>query len=188
MSNPLWPVLLVLALVFFWAIGAYNRLVRLRAAVGTAFAALEPLLRERLAWVKGALPPAEPPAPDAPASTLDEPRTQAWARLDAAGEQLALALAPVRSQPVSARAVCSLAQAQAALHAAWVAVAPPEAGQALQAQWDRLRHQELPLTGAFNEAVRAYNAAATQFPAMVMARLCGFRPGQMLEPTGEDKA
>ena len=113
MSNPLWPVLLVLALVFFWAIGAYNRLVRLRAAVGTAFAALEPLLRERLAWVKGALPPAEPPAPDAPASTLDEPRTQAWARLDAAGEQLALALAPVRSQPVSARAVCSLAQAQA---------------------------------------------------------------------------
>ena len=78
MSNPLWPVLLVLALVFFWAIGAYNRLVRLRAAVGTAFAALEPLLRERLAWVKGALPPAEPPAPDAPASTLDEPRTQAW--------------------------------------------------------------------------------------------------------------
>ena len=62
MSNPLWPVLLVLALVFFWAIGAYNRLVRLRAAVGTAFAALEPLLRERLAWVKGALPPAEPPA------------------------------------------------------------------------------------------------------------------------------
>ena len=186
MSQSLWSLVLVLALVFFWAIGAYNRLVRLRAAVGTAFAALEPLLRERLAWVKSVLPPADP-SPDAPASTLDESQTQAWARLGAAGDQLALALAPVRSQPVSARAVRSLAQAQAALQAAGVAVAPAEAGPALQAQWDRLRHQELPLTAAFNEAVRAYNAAATQFPAMVMARLCGFRPGQVLIPAEDDR-
>ena len=37
------------------------------------------------------------------------------------------------------------------------------------------------------EAVRAYNAAATQFPAMVMARLCGFRPGQVLIPAEDDR-
>lgn len=180
MPPILWSALLALALVFFWAIGAYNRLVRLRAAVGAAFAVLEPLLRERLAWVKGAQPPADAPAPsDAAAATLDEP--QAWARLHAASEQLALALAPVRSQPADGPAVRSLALAQAALQAAWAAVAPADAAHALHAQWDRLRHQELPLTAAFNDAVRAYNAATAQFPAAVMARLCGFRPAQPLD-------
>ena len=167
MSDFLWSGVLLLALVLFWAIGAYNRLVRLRAAVGAAFGALDPLLGERLAWVQGA--PAHDPA-----------RAEAWARLGAAAEQWAVALAPVRAQPANGPAVLSLAQAQAALEAAWAAAAPADAAHALHAQWDRLRHQELPLLAANNEAVRVYNAARAQFPAAVMARLGGFRPAQAL--------
>lgn len=170
------------ALLFFWVIGAYNRMVRLRAAAGKAFAALEPLLKEQLAWVQSSVP--------APSAGVDSPAADeqpaAWARLLAASEQFALALGPVRAQPLSAGAMNSLAQARAVLDAAWgdaqALLGATADGQASaeppQLQWDKLRQQEIPLVAAFDAAVQAHNAAVRQFPANVLARLCGFRAGQ----------
>lgn len=44
--------LLVLAVLAFWLLGAYNRLMRLRAAIGGTFAALEIQLRKRQALLR----------------------------------------------------------------------------------------------------------------------------------------
>ena len=60
----------LLALLFFWAIGAYNRLVRLRSTVVKAFAVLDEQLVRQLVWVQGCLPGslhscARPPNPTA---------------------------------------------------------------------------------------------------------------------------
>ena len=70
----------LLALLFFWAIGAYNRLVRLRSAVVKAFAVLDEQLVRQLVWVQGCLPEAmRGGAVTAPGELQDEV-TAAWAR------------------------------------------------------------------------------------------------------------
>ena len=46
----------VLAVLFFWAVGAYNRLVVLRASVAKQFAAVDAQLLRVLVWMQGNLP------------------------------------------------------------------------------------------------------------------------------------
>ena len=46
----------ILAVLFFWAVGAYNRLVRLRTLAVKNFAALDEQLVRQLVWVQGCLP------------------------------------------------------------------------------------------------------------------------------------
>ena len=164
------------ALLFFWGIGAYNRLVRLRAAVVKAFAALDEQLVRQLVWVQGCLPePMRGGAQTEPGELQDEV-TAAWARLHAASEQFAVALAQLRAQPIDAQAMASL---RTAWGTALQDAVPPDAvpsAERLQSRWMRLLHQALPLRTAFNDAVGAYNQAIAQFPASLLARLVGFRP------------
>lgn len=167
-----------LALLFFWGLGAHNRLMRLRTAIGKAFAQLDPLLAERLAWIESVLVPmlaggaGAAPAPQAPA----------WSRLMAARDQFALALASVRGQPADAGAMRRLLLADSVLQGVWAELlgALPGVDEPFpgRAEWrsalDRLRHQERPLVAAFNEAVARYNRAAAQFPAVLLAQAFGF--------------
>ena len=181
-SATLWWIVVV-ALLLFWGIGAYNRLVRLRAAVSKAFAALDEQLMRQLVCVQGCLPDSmNDEAAAAPAEPMDG-ASAAWARLQSAGDQFAVALAQARSQPIDVPCMARLVMAHEALRAAWAgaladavpADAVPSA-ERLQARWMRLLHQSLPFRTAFNEAAQAYNQAVQQFPASVLARLFGFRP------------
>ena len=109
----------LLALLFFWAIGAYNRLVRLRSAVVKAFAVLDEQLVRQLVWVQGCLPEAmRGGAVTAPGELQDEVAA-AWARLHAASEQFAVALAQARAQPIDVPGMASLVMAHEALRTAW---------------------------------------------------------------------
>lgn len=184
MSDGLVMAVVVLALVLFWALGAYNRLMRLRAAIGAAWAALDARFIERLAWMGDALKQGQGRAG---ADVAPAPAPPSWVRLGAASEQWALALAPVRARPADADAVGRLVLAHAALEAAWAGVPVQDWASHMAmdatpvlAQWERLRQQEQPLVAAFNAAVQRYNAAIDQFPAALMARLCGFRAAQAL--------
>ena len=174
---------LVAALLFFWVIGAYNRLVRLRTAVARGFAALDEQLVRQLVWVQGCLPEAMRGGPMTVPGELPDEVTAAWARLQAASEQFAVALAQARSQPIDVPAMASLVMAHEALRTAWSSAladaVPADAvpsAERLQARWMRLLHQALPLRTAFNDAAQAYNQAIAQFPALLVARLFGFRP------------
>ena len=173
----------LLALLFFWAVGAYNRLVRLRAAAAKAFAALDEQLVRQLVWVQGCLPESMRGGPATTPGELQDEVTATWARLQAASEQFALALAQARAQAFDVPAMASLVLAHEALRTAWgaalaVAVAPDAVPSAerLQARWMRLLHQSLPLRTGFNDAASSYNQAIGQFPALLVARLFGFRP------------
>lgn len=172
----------LLALLLFWAVGAYNRLVRLRAGVTKAFAALDEQLLRQLVLIQGCLPEA---LRDGAHEDSDEPADAAmaaWQRLQAAGEQFGVALAQARAQPVDAAAMAGLVLAHEALRTAWTSAlaeaVPADAvpsAERLQQRWMRLLHQALPLRTAFNEAAQAYNQAIRQFPAALLARLSGFR-------------
>jgi LemA protein len=182
MSATLWWVLAG-AIPLFWGIGAYNRLVRLRTAVSKAFAALDEQLVRQLVCVQGCLPDSmNDEAVDASEEPL-EGAAAAWARLQAASDQFAVALAQARNQPVDVPCMARLVMAHEALRAAWAgaldeavpADAVPSA-ERLQARWMRLLHQSLPFRTAFNEAAQAYNQAIQQFPAWALAKLFGFQP------------
>lgn len=178
----------LLALLFFWATGAYNRLVRMRSAVGQAFTALDRLLIEQLAWVRAALPASARETAAGASVPVDDPATAAWMRLAAAGEQVSMALAPARERAVDRAAIAGLVLARAALQQAWDDVLTCgwfvaetlRSRESMQAEWDKLHHQQQPLVMAFDDAVHAYNAAVAQFPAALLARIAGFEPGQPL--------
>ncbi|MCC6814312.1 MAG: LemA family protein [Rubrivivax sp.] len=179
----MWGVWIAAALLLFWGIGAYNRLVRLRAAVTRAFAALDEQLVRQLVWIQGGLPEALRDGPHTTPGELNDEVTAAWGRLHAASEQLAVALAQARAQPLDVAAMAALVMSHEALRTAWAhALAdavPPDAvpsADRLQARWMRLLHQSLPLRAAFNDAAQSYNQAIRQFPASLLARLFGFQP------------
>ena len=176
-----------IAIVFFWAVGAYNRLVRLRASVIKGFAALDEQLLRQLVWVQGCLPEAMRGGPQTLPAELHTDETAAWARLQAAADQFALALAQARSKPIDGPLMASLVMSHEAMRTAWAGAlgeAVPEgavpSAERLQQRWMRLLHQSIPLRTAYNEAAATYNAAIGQFPASVIARLFGFAPAGTL--------
>ena len=190
-SIGLWLVAVVL---FFWVVGAYNRLVRLRAAVDKAFAALDEQLVRQVVWIQGGLPESMRGGLQTSPIELDDPVTASWARLHAASDQFAVALAKARNNPLDGSTMSGLVLTHEAMRTAWSGVladaisddAVPSA-QRLQERWMRLLHQSLPLRASFNEAVQRYNRGVNQFPAWVLARMFGFKAAGALTRLAEPR-
>ena len=83
--------LVIAALLFFWAVGAYNRLVRLRAACAQQFAVVDAQFVRLWAWVQGSLPASvrdEDAAMDkADADKVPTALTEIWTACEAFAEQ-----------------------------------------------------------------------------------------------------
>ena len=188
--------LATMAVLFFWAVGAYNRLVRLRSAVVQAFVDLDEQLVRQLVWLQGSLPEAvrEHPAGEVSSEPPDE-ALSAWWRLRAAADQFGAVLARARAQPIALEPIASLVMAHEAVRDAWATVltaaVPRDAvpsPERLQERWMRLLHQAMPLRARHNEAVSAYNAAIRQFPASLIGWLFRFQPAGLASRLAEGKA
>lgn len=168
-------LLVIGALLLFWGLGAYNRIMRLRAAVASSWQAhLEPPLLalandgSRLADVAVACLPAEGPA-------FETLRLQC--------QELQQAVRAVQAAPWVADPVAQLAVAQA-LHASALqralALLEHHAHEA-DAQRDALvqalrqaKQQREFGRQLFNQRVQAYNQAIGELPTRVLAGLYGF--------------
>lgn len=162
MSTQSLLAILVAAVLLFWTVGAYNRLVGLRNKLLRAMASIDEQFRARQAmlarWIEGL------------AGQADE---HALAALRAACQQAETACTHARSQPTRAGAVVSLRLAEDILAQARAALRPP--GDALSAE---LAEADTALAFArrrFNDAAQVYNRAVSQFPTWVIAGLFGFR-------------
>ncbi len=151
-----------LAILLFWAVGAYNRLVRLRSQGLAAFAPLEQAFSQL--------------------ATLAMHDFAGSGALAAAAEQFQASLKVSRSQPLNGPATRALKTAFETLSRCWdrqCEVSFDEAAaiarEALQRQWDPLVVQTHRARGEFNVAVENYNAAICQFPALLIAWMFGFR-------------
>jgi len=180
-----------LAVLFFWAVGAYNRLVLLRASVAKQFAAVDAQLLRVLVWLQGNLPASmrdmlsEMEEAALPEALLKNERDLNLLNiLEALSNSLDLA----RTQPLSAVVMQKVNQERLAL-AAW-AKTEVRAGQSGEATWfidplpykfDRLKAQAWPLMDAYNQAATKYNEAVLQFPAVVLAKRVNFVPAQTLD-------
>ena len=175
------------AVLVFWAVGAYNRLVRLRAAIKQAFTATESQIRQRDAllaqWAE---------ASRAQAQATGE--SHAADAVLAACAQVLAASDHARAWPSGARAIAGLrlaeevlGDARARLNTELAAMAPmvpmspmsltrpviaptpqAEALAAVDASLGFARHQ-------YNDAAQTYNDAVAQFPTWVIAGVFGFR-------------
>ena len=105
------------ALMLFWAVGAYNRLVRLRSAVVQAFGGLDAHLVRLMALLAecGAAHEAAHPAAQGAVG-------QACAALQAAATQFGASLAVARARPLQSDAAGALAAGREVLAAAWQAL------------------------------------------------------------------
>lgn len=188
------------ALLLFWGVGAYNRLVRLRSEALRSFGVLSPMLQRSadlvLATVIVAPVSAPAAAPDASATTSAEEAPAAavhllrpaspWTGVQGAATQFMASLAVARTKPLDADAMAALSAAGVVLRMAWQRMAAECAtltGAPLPqaAVWDDLSRHTDDATLLFTQAVQDYNAAIGQFPAMLLAGLVGFRQARVLD-------
>ena len=175
---------LCLVIVGLWAVMAYNRLVTLRNRIANAFAQIDVQLKRRHDLVPNLVEVAR--------GYLQHEASTLQAVVAARGQAVQAAHS-ARSQPLNAAHLGALAAAESALGSGLgrllaVAESYPE----LQANEQmRALHEELTSTEnrigfarqAFNDQVLEFNDAATQFPALIVARLLGFTPATMLQAT-----
>ena len=162
------------ALLVFWAVGAHNRLVRLKNAVTKAYEQVDAQLQQRqellARWLAGA-------------GGLDETHATELAE---ASRLMQAAMDLARQRPATAAPALALQAAEhrvdAELAALWQS---PDLQQLVPADAD-LRQLVLDLVQLesrlelmaepYNQAVQSFNEAAQEFPAWFMARLAGFKP------------
>ena len=177
----------IAAVVLFWAVGAYNRLVRLRSDANAAFAALEVELARQVQLVHACVPPEEEQAPSQFAGG-----SAFWGGLQGAAAQLHASLASARARPLDPDRIAALGAAQEVLSMAWDRaerddahdLAGPRLPENFSSERAQLVRMAQAATEHFNNAVARYNEGITQFPALLLAWLFGFQPARGLRARG----
>lgn len=174
-SGGNWWLAIGLAVLGFWMVGAHNRIVALRAAIGEAWSQVDTLLARRdvaLVAVAKQLWDVWPTG----RSTLDA--------LAAAQHQLQTAVLAVRVKPSRARPVAMLQAAEDALGATIARLLNQVQADPALGTHDDVAAQLMVLFEAgpqllqarqrFNQSSSAYNAAIRQFPTSLLAPVFRF--------------
>lgn len=177
----------VLAVLVFWMVGAYNRLVRLKNTISNAYGQIDVQLKRRYDLI--------PNLVEAARKYLQHESSTLEAVI-AARNQARQASDAVRSRPAHAAAVGALLVAEQALDSSLgrlfaVAEAYPElkADQTIRELSEELTSTENKVAfsrQAYNDAVLDYNNAQGQFPAVMVAKAFSFEPSMMLRATQND--
>lgn len=181
MTSWSWTPWLLAAMLFFWGVGGYNRMMRLRNAIGTAYGQLDGLLVQRAQLCARLLEQLRP--------LLQNEQATFDALENAQGEAQAAANA-VRAKPYAADPVAALAVA-AAVHAAALtrlmslvehhgALAEHPEVFALVDELKMVERQRAFARQLFNQAVGVYNEAVQQFPTRLLASFFGFGEARSL--------
>lgn len=168
-------------LLFFWGVGAYNRLMSLRNVIGEAFVQLDAHLKDRSEACDKLLAAVAPRLPSEQA-TFDA--------LSSAHSESQAAIQAVRAKPWAPDPVGTLAVASA-LHAAaltrLLSLLDHQAELRSETEIDGLvselkliERQRAFARQVFNQAVAQYNEALRQFPTRVLANLYGFGEARSL--------
>ncbi|MDI1259329.1 LemA family protein [Aquabacterium sp.] len=179
--------LAVVALIVFWGVGAYNRLIKLRNEITNAFAQIDVQLKRRHDLIPNLVEVAR--------KYLEHER-ETLERVTAARAQVVAATDLVRNQPNQAGPIKSLNLAEGVLSSAMgrfqaIVEAYPElkADESLRDLSEELTHTENKVAFSrqlFNDATLDYNNAAQQFPANLVAGVFGFKEATMLQSTSSD--
>jgi LemA protein len=174
----------IIAVLAFWAIGAYNRLVDLRNRFKNSFAQIDVQLKRRYDLIPNLVETAK--------GYMKHERETLEAVIKARNSAVTANNA-VAADPGSASAMQGLVSAEGALNGALSKLfALSEAYPDLKANQNMMQLSE-ELTGtenkisfarqAFNDAVMSYNTAIGQFPGNVLASMFSFKDAELLQAT-----
>ncbi len=179
----------VAAILLFWAVGAYNRLMRLRSDANAAFTALEAELVKQVVLVRECLPPVQTQPTQTQPAPLDHDGSF-WAGLHGAAAQFSASLAVARARPLDPEGIAALGAAQDVLAMAWERaerddahdLAGPRLPETITERRAQIVMQTHAATDQFDQAIARYTQGISQFPAVLLAWLFGFRPGRGVRP------
>ena len=184
MSSSNLAFLAAAALLVFWAVGAYNRLVRLKNTIANAFGQIDVQLKRRYDLI--------PNLVEAAKKYMQHEQVTLEAVISACNQARSASDA-ARNRPGRAEAVMALAIAERTLDSSLgrlfaLAQACPDlkADQTIRELSEELTSTENKVGFArqsYNDAVLDYNNAQSQFPALLIARVFGFAPSAMLPAT-----
>jgi LemA protein len=181
-------VLVIVAVVVFWAVGAYNRLISLRNKFRNAFAQIDVQLKRRYDLIPNLVETAK---------AYMKHERETLENVIKARNTAVTANAAASADPGSASAIQGLVAAEGALSGALSKLfALAEAYPDLKANQNMMQLTE-ELTGtenkisfarqAFNDAVMSYNTSSQQFPTNVIAGMFSFAPAELLQATESDE-
>ena len=181
-------VLVVIAAVVFWAVGAYNRLVSLRNKFKNAFAQIDVQLKRRYDLIPNLVETAK--------GYMKHER-ETLENVIRARNSAVTANTAAAADPGSAQAIQGLVVAEGALSGALSKLfALAEAYPDLKANQNMMQLTE-ELTGtenkisfarqAFNDSVMSYNTAVQQFPTNFIAGAFTFTQAELLQSTESDE-
>lgn len=182
-SLVLW---LVLALLVFWGVGLYNRVMRIRARGLDAFGSIEKYLRPFGSLVQTHIAGgADLHAQDA--SSIDPEIPEAWTPLVSNVLALESAYKVARSMPLTQEPLTRLASAIAAVQLEWQTLRDEPADlagspvpEAMRQQWEEAWVKMQSARDAFNQIMARYNEALQQFPARLVVSIMGFQRAGVL--------
>ena len=180
-------VLVIVAVVVFWAVGAYNRLVSLRNKFRNAFAQIDVQLKRRYDLIPNLVETAK---------AYMKHERETLENVIRARNTAVSANAAASADPGSVSAIQGLVAAEGALSGALSRLfALAEAYPDLKANQNMMQLTE-ELTGtenkisfarqSFNDSVMSYNTASQQFPTNVIASAFSFGPAELLKATESD--
>jgi LemA protein len=188
MSVTTWVWLGLALVVLFWAVGVYNRLVRLKNAIANAFGQIDVQLKRRYDLIPNLVEVAR---------KYLAHESQTLEAVIAARNQARSAEQTAAGSPLNAGALGALAGAEQLLGGALgrlfaVAEAYPDlkADQNMRELSEELSSTENRIgfaRQAYNDHVLEFNDAAAQFPTLIVARLFGFLPQAMLASTTSEE-
>ena len=181
-------VLVIIAAIVFWVVGAYNRLVSLRNKFKNAFAQIDVQLKRRYDLIPNLVETAK---------AYMKHERETLENVIRARNSAVTANAAAASDPGSAQAIQGLVVAEGALSGALSKLfALAEAYPDLKANQNMMQLTE-ELTGtenkisfarqAFNDSVMSYNTAVQQFPTNVIAGMFTFTQAELLQSTESDE-
>jgi LemA protein len=181
-----WWFWLFVAVMLFWSVGAYRRLVGLRTAVNKQFAVLEELMLRYQALVQESTTAAVTAPSGWRTAVSPELGASHWTRLQVAANLSAMALARMQEHPLEPASAIALVATSRDLQEAWESLTHPDVYYVavpaeLTQRWTELGISIQPDLQRFNQAVTQYNESIDMFPATLMARMFKFKPGRLLE-------
>ena len=176
---------LLVAMGVFWAVGAYRRLMGLRAQVNKQFAVLEDMMLGYQSLVQDATTAAVTSPASWHSAIAPEIGASHWTRLQVAAGLSTVAIARMQSHTLEKDSAQALHDAAAELQDAWAALIHPDAyyihiPQTLKQRWLELDLLVQPELTRFNAAILEYNQAIAQYPAALLAKLFQFQPATPL--------
>ena len=168
-----WFTLIIAATLIFWAVGARNRLVRMRNDITVCFGVVQTQLQQRhtllAQWVESLGP------------VLGENASELIS-VQAACQQVQVASEHLLAKPVAAQPAASLRMAEETLTAARARLTTALPSWAAAAQATLATHDPTSADNTlsfarreFNRVTQSYNDALLEFPTWIVAGLFGFR-------------